>query len=104
MKRFPRRRFLLLAAAAAAFPVASRIAWAQGYPSRPVRWVVPYPAGGSADIVARLVGDFVSARLGQTFIVENKPGAGSSIGTELVVKSPPDGHTLLFVTDRKSVV
>ena len=98
MKRFPRRRFLHLAAAAAAFPVASRIAWAQGYPSRPVRWVVPYPAGGSADIVARLVGDFVSARLGQAFIVENKPGAGSSIGTELVVKSPPDGHTLLFVT------
>jgi tripartite-type tricarboxylate transporter receptor subunit TctC len=101
--KLPRRRFLHLAAAAAAPPVMSRLARAQTYPTRPVRWIVPYPPGGSTDIIARLVGQFISERLGQSFIIENKPGAGANLGTEIVVKSPPDGYTLLFVSTANAI-
>ena len=93
----PRRRFLNLAAGAAAVPVASRLARAQAYPSRPVRLIVSYAAGGGTDIVARLIGQWLSERLGRPFIVENRPGANSNIATEAVVRAPPDGYTLLVV-------
>jgi len=94
----PRRQFLHLAAGAAALPTVSRVARAQAYPTRPVRWIVPYPPGGAADPIARLIGPFLSERLGKPVMIENKPGAGANIGTEFVVRSPPDGHTLLFIT------
>ena len=94
----PRRRFLHLAAGAAALPVVTRFAWAQVYPSRPVRIIVGYGPGGPTDIVARLIAQWLSERLGQPFIVENRPGAGSNIGTEVVVRAPPDGYTLLQAT------
>ena len=96
--KLPRRTFLHLAAGAAALPAVSRVARAQAYPARPVRWIVPYPPGGAADPIARLIGPFLSERLGKPVMIENKPGAGANIGTEFVVKSPPDGHTLLFIT------
>jgi len=95
--KLPRRRFLRLAAGAAALPAASRIARAQTYPSRPVRLVVGFAAGSTTDILARLIGQWLSERLGQQFIVENRPGAGSNIATEAVVKAPADGYTLLMV-------
>ena len=98
MKLPHRRRFLHLAAGAAALPTVSRVARAQAYPTRPVRWIVPYPPGGAADPIARLIGPFLSERLGKPVMIENKPGAGANIGTEFVVRSPPDGHTLLFIT------
>ena len=94
--KFPhRRRVLHLAAGAAVLPVVSRVAGAQAYPSRPVRIVVPFPAAGLSDIVTRLVGQWLSERLGTPFIIENRPGAGSNLGTEVVVNAPPDGYTLL---------
>jgi tripartite-type tricarboxylate transporter receptor subunit TctC len=93
----PRREFLRLMAAAAVQPVASRIACAQAYPSRPVRIIVGFAPGGAADIAARLVGQWLSERLGQQFVVENRPGAGSNIATEAVVRAAPDGYTLLVV-------
>ena len=96
--KLPRRTFLHLAAGAAALPAVSRVARAQAYPTRPVRWIVPYPPGGAADPIARLIGPFLSERLGKPVLIENKPGAGANIGTEFVVRSPPDGHTLLFIT------
>ena len=96
--KLPRRTFLHLAAGAAALPAVSRVARAQAYPARPVRWIVPYPPGGAADPIARLIGPFLSERLGKPVMIENKPGAGANIGTEFVVRSPPDGHTLLFIT------
>jgi tripartite-type tricarboxylate transporter receptor subunit TctC len=96
--RFARRRFLRLATMAAALPAASRIASAQAYPARPVRLVVGFPAGGSADIVARLIGQWLSDRLGQPFVIENRPGAGSNIGTEAVVRAPADGYALLMIS------
>jgi tripartite-type tricarboxylate transporter receptor subunit TctC len=96
--KLPRRRFLHLAAGSAALPAVSRIARAQTYPSRPVRLVVGYAAGGSGDIAARLIGQCLSERLGQQFVIENRPGAASNIGTETVVNAPPDGYTLLLVT------
>jgi tripartite-type tricarboxylate transporter receptor subunit TctC len=92
-----RRQFLHLAAGAAALPAVSRFAWAQAYPTRPVRIVVGFPAGGGADIVARLLGQWLSERLGQPFIVENRPGAASNIASEAVAKAAPDGYTLLLV-------
>jgi hypothetical protein len=90
-----RRQFLHLAAGAAALPFAPHVARAQAYPSRPVRLVVGYPAGGGTDITARLIGQWLSERLAQPFITENRPGAGSNIATEAVVRAPPDGYTLL---------
>jgi tripartite-type tricarboxylate transporter receptor subunit TctC len=92
-----RRDFLHLAAGAAALPVVPRIAWAQAYPARPVRIIVPVAPAGSADIVARLIGQWLSERLGQQFVIDNRPGGGTSIGTEAVVRAPADGYTLLMV-------
>src|ERR1700674_4023318 len=91
-----RRQFLHLAAGAAALPAVSRIARAQAYPARPVRIIVGFPAGGGTDIVARQTGQWLSERLGQQFVIENRPGAGGNIGTEAVVRAPPDGYTLLI--------
>ena len=93
----PRRTFIHLAAGAAVLPAIVRTSWAQAYPSRPVRIVVGFPAGGATDIQGRLMGEWLTERLGQQFIVENKPGASGNIGTELVAKSPADGYTLLQV-------
>src|SRR5262249_49853351 len=97
MKLPHRRQFLHLAAGAAALPVASRLAWAQAYPSRPVRIIVGFPPGGVSDILARLLGERLSERLGQPFVVENRPGAGGNVGTEAVVRAPADGYTLLLI-------
>jgi tripartite-type tricarboxylate transporter receptor subunit TctC len=94
--KLPRRKFLHLAAVAAALPAVSRIARAQAYPSRPVRWIIPFAPGGGADIVSRIMGSWLSERLGQPIIIESKPGGGTNIGTQTVVNSPPDGYTLLW--------
>ncbi len=96
--KLPRRQFLQLAAHAAALPALSRLAWAQGYPARPVHIIVGFAAGGGVDITARLIGQWLSERLGQSFITENRPGAGGNIGTEVVVNAPADGYTLLLAT------
>src|SRR5262244_3363416 len=95
--KLPRRKFLHLAAGAAALPAVSRIAWAQAYPTRPVRIIVGFPPGGPGDIVTRLIGQWLSERLGQPLIVENRAGAAGNIGTEAVVRAPADGYTLLMV-------
>ena len=97
MKLPHRRQFLHLASGAAALPALSRIASAQTYPTRPVRWVVGFAAGQAIDILARLIGQSLSERFGQPFIVENRPGGGGNIATEAVVRAPPDGYTLLAV-------
>ena len=96
--QLPRRQFLHLIAGAAALPMASRVAHAQAYPTRPVRLVVTTAPGSAADIHARLLGQFLSERLGQSFVIENRPGAGNNIGTEAVVRARADGYTLLHVT------
>jgi tripartite-type tricarboxylate transporter receptor subunit TctC len=94
--KLPRRQFLHLAAGAAALPAVTRIAWAQAYPSRPVRLIVPVAPAGATDITARLIGQWLSERLGQPIIIENRPGAGTNIATEMVVRAPADGYTLLM--------
>jgi tripartite-type tricarboxylate transporter receptor subunit TctC len=94
--KFPRRQFLQLAGGAVALPAVSRIAWGQSYPARPVRIIVGFPAGGPQDIIARLMSQWLSERLGQPFLVENRLGFTGNIGAEVVVRSPPDGHTLLM--------
>jgi len=99
----PRRTFLSLAAGAAALPAAARMAWSQGYPSRPVRIVVGFPAGGATDIQARLMGQWLSERLGQQFIIENRAGASGNIGTEAVAKAPADGYTLLQIVTPNAI-
>src|SRR5262245_49784571 len=101
--RFPRRRFLQVIAGAAVPSAMSRPAWAQAYPSRPVRIIIPFPAGQATDSIARLVGQSLSERLGQAFVIENRPGAGGNIATEAVVRSAPDGHTLLLVGQANTV-
>jgi tripartite-type tricarboxylate transporter receptor subunit TctC len=98
-----RRKFLHLAAGAAALPAVARVAWAQAYPTRPVRIMVGFAAGGATDIVARIMGQWLSERLGQQFVVENRPGAGTNIATEAVVNAAPDGHTLLMVSPTNAV-
>ena len=94
--KLPRRGFLHLAAGAAALPALSRIAWTESYPSRPVRIIVGFAPAGATDIMARLIGQWLSERLGQQFVVENRPGAASNIATEAVVNALPDGYTLLM--------
>jgi tripartite-type tricarboxylate transporter receptor subunit TctC len=101
--KLPRRQFLHLTAGAAALPAISRIARAQAYPSRPVRLVVGFAAGGAFEIVARLIGQWLSERLGQPFVIENRPGGGSNIATEAVVRAPPDGYTLLMVSSANAI-
>ena len=101
--KLPRRRFLQLAAGAAALPAALRMANAQSYPTRPVRIVVGFTAGGSTDIGARLIGQWLQERLGQSFVIENRPGAGTNIATESVVRALPDGYTLLMIGPSSAV-
>jgi tripartite-type tricarboxylate transporter receptor subunit TctC len=101
--KLARRRFLHLAAAAAALPSVSRMATAQTYPTRPVRFIIGYPPGGSADITARLLGQWLSERLGQPFVIESRPGASTNIATEAVVRAPPDGYTLLLVAPANAI-
>jgi tripartite-type tricarboxylate transporter receptor subunit TctC len=96
--KLPRRQFIRLTAAAAALPAVSRVARAQTYPMRPVHLIVGFPPGGAVDITARLMGRWLSERLGQPFVIENRPGAGTNIATELVVRAPADGHTLLMIS------
>src|SRR6476660_9547578 len=103
MKRPHRRQFLHLAAGAAALPTASRFAWAQAYPSRPVRLIIGYPPGGSADITARLTGQWLSERLGQPVVIESRPGAATNLATEAVVRASPDGYTLLLVAPANAI-
>jgi tripartite-type tricarboxylate transporter receptor subunit TctC len=95
--KLPRRNFLHLAAGAATLPAVSRITWAQAYPSRPVRLIEPFVPAGTSDITARLMGQWLSERLGQQFVIDNRPGGSANIGTEAVVRAPPDGYTLLLV-------
>jgi tripartite-type tricarboxylate transporter receptor subunit TctC len=98
-----RRRFLQLAGAAMAAAVSSRLAWAQSYPARPVRLIVGFAAGGVTDIVARLLGQWLSERLGQQFIVENRSGSATNIATEAVVRAVPDGYTLLMASASNAI-
>src|SRR5262245_2703415 len=98
MKLPRRRQFLHLAAGAATLAALPRIAWAQAYPARPVRIIAATGPGGAPDILARVLGQWLSERLGQPFVIENRPGAGANIATEAVVRSPADGYTLLLVT------
>jgi len=101
--KLPRRQFLHLSAAAAALPALSQIAKAEAYPSRPVRVIVGFPAGNGSDIAARLIGQWLTEHLGQPFVVENRPGAGGNIGTEIVAKAPADGYTLLLIVAANAI-
>ena len=101
--RLPRRTFLRLTAGAVALPAISRIAGAQTYPSRPIRIIIGYTPAGSADITARLMGQWLSERLGQTVVIENRPGAGTNLATEAVVRAPADGYTLLLVAPANAI-
>src|SRR5580698_9573759 len=101
--KLARRKFLHLTAGAVALPAVSRVATAQTYPTRPVRIVVAVAAAGATDITARLIGQWLSKRLGQPVIVENRPGGNNNIGTEAVVRAPPDGYTLLLVTSISAI-
>ena len=101
--KLPRRQFLHLAAGAAALPAVSCVAWAQAYPARPVRIIVGFAPGGSTDIAARVVGQWLSERLGQQFVIENRPGAGASLAAEAVVRALPDGYTLLLVSSADTI-
>jgi len=101
--KLPRRQFLHLAGAAAAFPVASRIARAQSYPSRPLRMIIGYPPGGSADLTARLTGQWLAEQLGQPVVIESRPGAATNLATEAVVRAAPDGYTLLLVAPANAI-
>jgi tripartite-type tricarboxylate transporter receptor subunit TctC len=103
MPNVQRRQFLHLALAAAALPAASGLAWAQAYPVRPVHVIVPFAAGGATDIVARIMAQWLADHLGEQFIVENRPGAGTNLGTEAVVRSAPDGYTLLLAPSAAAV-
>ena len=99
----PRRQFLHLIGIAAALPAVSRIAWAQTYPTRPIHWIVSFTAGGPNDTVARIIGQYLSERLGQQFVIENKVGAGGNIGMAAVLGSPPDGYTIGFVAPNNAI-
>ncbi|MFO1110025.1 MAG: tripartite tricarboxylate transporter substrate binding protein [Bradyrhizobium sp.] len=101
--KLSRRRFLRLASAAIAFPASSRLAYAQNYPSRPVRLIIGYTPGGSADLTARLMGQWLSEKLGQSFVIENRPGGGTNIATEAALRAPPDGYTLLLVAPANAI-
>src|SRR5262245_11188490 len=101
--KFPRRQFLQLAAAASTLPAIAQIARAHTYPTRPVRIIVAFPPGGACDILARLLARWLSDRLAQPFVIENRPGGGSNVATEAVVNAPPDGHTLLLVSTSAAI-
>src|SRR5437588_10373105 len=101
--KLPRRNFLHLATGAAALPAVSRFAWAQTYPTRPLRLIIGYPPGGAADTTARLMAQWLSEELGQSVIVESRPGGGTNIATEAVVRAPPDGYTLLLVAPANAI-
>src|SRR5271154_3987588 len=101
--KIPRRQFLHLAAGATFLPATSRIARSDSYPSRPVHLIVFYAAGGGNDIIARLMGQWLSERLGQPFVIENRPGAGTNIATEAVVRARPDGYSLLLIGAPNSI-
>src|SRR5438128_9287065 len=101
--KLARRQFLQFATAAAALPAVSRVAFAQPYPTRPVHWLVAFTPGGSSDILARLMGQWLSDRLGQQFVIENRPGAGTNIATEAVARAAPDGYTLLLATPANAI-
>jgi tripartite-type tricarboxylate transporter receptor subunit TctC len=101
--KLPRRKFLHLAAGAAALSALSRLSWAETYPSRPVRIIAPTGPGGAPDIIARLIGPWLSQGLGQQFVVENRPGSGNNIGTEAVVRAAPDGYTLLIASSSNTI-
>jgi tripartite-type tricarboxylate transporter receptor subunit TctC len=102
MKR-RRRQFLQMAATAASLPVVSRIAWAQTYPIRPVRWILGFPPGGPTDIVVRLVGQYLAEKTGQPFVIENRPGAGGNLATQAVVNATPDGYTILAIAHANAI-
>jgi tripartite-type tricarboxylate transporter receptor subunit TctC len=103
MKPTHRRQFLHLAAGAAALSVVSGAAWAQVYPTRPIRWVVPFPPGGATDTLTRFMAQYLTERLGQPVVIENRPGAATNIGAQAVINSPPDGYTLLLVVSSATV-
>src|SRR5262249_42126802 len=101
--KLPRRHFLHVAAGAVAFPTLSRLAWAQTYPARPVRWIVAFAAGGSNDTTARVIGQYLSDYLGQQFVIENRTGAGGNLGMEAALNAAPDGYTIVFVGPNNAI-